>query len=343
MRGRLLKRGAVWHFRYTNPEGKTTTVSTGLEDKNEAQLWSTEFLAELNQPKRFVTIADVLDLWERKKAKEGGDMKKGYSNLRRLRKAFGDVSPYDIRKSVDAYIERRQGEVADSTISRELSDLKAALTWAHNPRGGGLLTKAPDKVWFNVKSGVRTTVATVEQLQRLAEAIEEEEPYVRTAFYLAVGTAQRVGAVLDLTTDRVRWDLGHLDFNNPNLRGKRKGRSTVLIPDELTDMLKHACDTSQSGYVVERSGRKVSKSILHHAWISARKKAGVEHLWWHDLRRTWATMAARERVDMIQISRQLGHSSIRITEQHYAHFHPDYMGEAQKHAGRMLQNFVKRP
>lgn len=52
-------------------------------------------------------------------------------------------------------------------------------------------------------------------------------------------------------------------------------------------------------------------------------------------------MAARERVDMIQISRQLGHASMRITEEHYAHYHPDYMGQASDHSSQMLQNFLK--
>ncbi|MDA9929761.1 hypothetical protein N9E91_00810 [Alphaproteobacteria bacterium] len=54
----------------------------------------------------------------------------------------------------------------------------------------------------------------------------------------------------------------------------------------------------------------------------------------------WVSLAAKNRVIMIQISRQLGHSSIRITEEHYAQNHPDYMGEARNHAGRMLQNFL---
>ena len=71
------------------------------------------------------------------------------------------------------------------------------------------------------------------------------------------------------------------------------------------------------------------------------KTFNLEFLWWHDLRRTWATMAARNRVDMIQISRQLAHVSMRITGEHYAHFHPYYMGQASDHSSQMLQNFLK--
>ena len=53
-------------------------------------------------------------------------------------------------------------------------------------------------------------------------------------------------------------------------------------------------------------------------------------------------MAARERVDMIQNSRQLSHANMRIIEWHYAHYHPDYMGKVIDYSSRMLQNFLGR-
>ena len=269
-------------------------------------------------------------------------MYKAYCNLKKLNKAFGKLSPYELRESVDKYISKRQKAVSDSTISRELSDLKAALSWAHNPRGGALLDNPPDKVWFNVKSGVRRTIATNENLRAIAEALPEYPKFLSDAFYISIASAQRVAAVLDLSVDRVQWDINHIDFKNPNLKGKRKGRSTTLIPEELKPLLKKCCEESQSGLVIERNSLAVSKPVLHHEWIKLRKKINLEFLWWHDLRRTWATMAARERVDMIQISRQLGHASMRITEEHYAHYHPDYMGQASDHSSRMLQNFLER-
>ena len=35
-------------------------------------------------------------------------------------------------------------------------------------------------------------------------------------------------------------------------------------------------------------------------------RAELDTRWWYDLRRTWTTMAAKNRVDMIQITKQLG-------------------------------------
>ena len=52
-------------------------------------------------------------------------------------------------------------------------------------------------------------------------------------------------------------------------------------------------------------------------------------------------MATRKRVDMIQISRQLSHANMGITEEHFAHFHPVYEGQASYHSSQMLQNLLK--
>ena len=37
-----------------------------------------------------------------------------------------------------------------------------------------------------------------------------------------------------------------------------------------------------------------------------------------------------------------GHESMRIAEERYAIYHPDYMGQAGDHSSRMLENFLER-
>ena len=45
---------------------------------------------------------------------------------------------------------------------------------------------------------------------------------------------------------------------------------------------------------------------------------------------------------MIETSKQFGHAIMKITEEHYAHYYPHYMGEASDHLSRILQNFLER-
>lgn len=334
------KRGDIYHLRYIKPDGKPTTISTGCKSKAEAWKWAEEFISELHSPSKVVIMSDVLDAWEKKKRDEGGDVNKIASQVRKLRQAFGPLDPYKINDAVEAFIEKRRKEVSDASVSREITDLKSALSWAQNPASGRLLKTPPEKIWFTPTVKKRTVTASEDNLVTINKFVQEEEEWFKLAFLLAISTGQRKGAILDLTVKRVDWAASHLNFQNPDLRGKRKGRATVLIPDAIVPALKKACDTSVSGYVIERGGRPVKAPTLHHKWTLVRARAGLDNLWWHDLRRTWATMAAKNRVDMIQISKQLGHRSMIITEQHYAHFHPDYMGKAQEHSNRMLQNFL---
>ena len=340
MEPNFVKRKTIWHLKYKGPEGKPTTISTGCTEKAQAKVWAKEFLGELDSPKNIVLVSDVLDAWEMKKREEGGDITKIASQIRKLRAAFGHLDPYNMSEAVDAFIRKRRQEVSEASVSREITDLRSALSWAQNPASGQLLKTPPEKIWFTPTVKKRTVTASEDNLIELNRVTQQEEDWFRLAFLLAISTGQRKGAILDLRVERVDWAANHLNFHNPDLRGKRKGRATVLIPDAIIPVLKDACDRSVSGYVVEKNGRKVTAPMLHHKWTLVRARAGLDNLWWHDLRRTWATMAAKNRVDMVQISKQLGHASVVITEQHYAHFHPDYMGKAQEHSNRMLQNFL---
>ena len=48
----------------------------------------------------------------------------------------------------------------------------------------------------------------------------------------------------------------------------------------------------------------------------------------------WAAGAALVGVPMEQIRDALGHSTVKITEQHYAQIHPDYREKAREYAKR---------
>ena len=54
----------------------------------------------------------------------------------------------------------------------------------------------------------------------------------------------------------------------------------------------------------------------------------------HDLRSTWAAGPALDGVPMEQIRNALGHSTVKITEQHYAKIHPDFREKAREYAKR---------
>jgi hypothetical protein len=48
----------------------------------------------------------------------------------------------------------------------------------------------------------------------------------------------------------------------------------------------------------------------------------------HGLRHTWASLAAMNRVPLLVVAQNLGHTDTRMVEKHYGHLAPSYVAEA---------------
>jgi len=66
------------------------------------------------------------------------------------------------------------------------------------------------------------------------------------------------------------------------------------------------------------NGKKINPHVLRTSFYTVLRKVGIENLWLHDLRRTFATRLAQAGVDLYKISKLLGHKDIKMT-QRYAH------------------------
>lgn len=66
-------------------------------------------------------------------------------------------------------------------------------------------------------------------------------------------------------------------------------------------------------------------------WVPACERAGLEGLWWHDLRRTAASRLISEGHSLFAIKELLGHESAQTTERHYARLADRSLVAAQDH------------
>ena len=78
-----------------------------------------------------------------------------------------------------------------------------------------------------------------------------------------------------------------------------------------------------------------SVATLHQRIL---KDAGLEHLRFHDLRHTFATLALQNGVDIKTVSGMLGHFSAGFTLDTYAHVTTAAQKEAAKTMGKVLAN-----
>jgi integrase len=83
-----------------------------------------------------------------------------------------------------------------------------------------------------------------------------------------------------------------------------------------------------SQLVFQRSNGKGWKPSQQQRPLSAAcKRAKIESVGFHDLRRTFGARLAIQGVPMAVIAEALGHADERITRRHYAHLSPSYVAD----------------
>ena len=234
---------------------------------------------------------------------------------------FGGHTPEEVtREECRAYVAHRRAEGrSDGTIRKELGVLAAALRWRdpHTPARFDMPAPPPARDRWLTKDEFNAVLGAVEL------------PHVKTFLHVAICTGARKEAILTM-----QWDT-HVNFERgtlwPGFKAGGKGRAMPIpMTEDAREWLLKAKEDALSPWLVEWAGEKVGD--LKRALRTAYARAGVENVGApaHVLRHTAGAWMALAGVPMLEISRRLGHSSVSVTERHYAHLHPDYMGASTK-------------
>lgn len=231
---------------------------------------------------------------------------------------FGHLEPTQL--TIDACraytAARKKAGKHDGTIWTELGHLRTVMIWAHQRR---LIPYAP-AVERPAKPAPKDRWLNREEIDKLLAAPKAH--HVQLAILLMLATAGRVGAILELTWDRVDFEHGTINLRT-NETGPRKGRAIVPMNDGLRAALSHAETASMTDYVVEWAGQKVGR--LRTGFDKAVKDAGLKDVTPHVLRHTAAVHLVANGVPMQKVSQYLGHSSIAVTERVYGRYAPDHL------------------
>lgn len=241
---------------------------------------------------------------------------------RHVTAALGWMDAEALRPSHTAtYARQRRGQgIGDGTIRRELTTLRAALNWAASER---MIAAAPG-VRMPPKPPPRDRWLTREEAARLIDACKSF--HVRLFVLIALHTAARRNAILELRWVQVDLDERLIHFNPAGRRQTSKRRVTVPINDTLAAVLAEASELAETVHVIEFRRRPVGS--IKKAFARTAARAGMPDVSPHVLRHTAATWMAKEGVEMKKISLCLGHQSVKTTEEVYAHYAPDYLRDA---------------
>lgn len=237
---------------------------------------------------------------------------------KRLKGHFAHLRHDQITRPIcrDYIQKRRRDGVSDGTTLKELSVLRTAVRWYDKFSTAQFeMPSAP---------APRERFLTKSEFIRLRDGCGS--PHIRLFVILALSTAGRKRALLELTWDRVDFERGLIILSLPDPSGRKKGRATVPMTDMARQALEEAKRGALTEYVIEYSEKPVHS--IKRAFSEACQRAELTDVTPHTLRHTAAVWMAEAGMSMSEIASYLGHTDSQITERVYAKYSPNYLRKA---------------
>ncbi|MEM8588739.1 MAG: site-specific integrase [Pseudomonadota bacterium] len=337
---RLIKNRGKWTIEYFDGN-RRRRASTGTDDPTLARQALADFVAALDGRPELPTVAAALDAyladrrdinvaWRRSKEASVA-LKEGLGELRIDQVTQGEWRRYASNRRVKPHwrlkgAKRRTAvntarPVAPDTLKREFNTLRAALNLAVKL---DWVEKVPTLA-TPPSSAPRHRYLTKEQARSLFESAKS--PHVRLFIAIALGTGARSRSILDLTWDRVDFDRGRIDFQEPGRPVTKKRRSVVPMNGQVRNLLLEAQAAAQTDYVVEWEGNRVKSGIRWpFAKAVARAKLPTD-VTPHVLKHTAASWLAMEGIPLSQAADMLATDEATLRRV-YRKFDPDYLAPA---------------
>ena len=233
------------------------------------------------------------------------------------------------------------------TIGKALGD---AVRWGLLARNVATLADPPGP------ARTERTIWSADDVTTFLEATRDSRLY--PVWLLAITTGLRRGEIAGLHWPEVSLDTARLTVSGARVSVRykvvdsrpktAKSRRTIAIAPVVVEALRaqrsHQLEERQAwgrawtdtGLVFTREdGTAYHPEYLTFAFQSATKKAGLPSIALHALRHGHATAGLRAGVDLVTMSRRLGHSSIQVTGDIYAHVVEELDREAAELTARL--------
>lgn len=221
-----------------------------------------------------------------------------------------------------------------TTANRVLSLLSKALNlaelWGYRPNHSNPCLHI--KKYSEQK---RETFLSQDEIAHLMAILNEEEnnahnPWSLYAIRLLLITGCRLNEILTL-----KWE--EVDFSNQYFRlsDSKTGKKLVYLSTVAVDILKNVPQLENNPYVICGEKKGAHLINLQKPWRRIRKKADLEHVRLHDLRHTFASIAASDGLSLPIIGALLGHKQTQTTAR-YAHLIGQPLIEATEKIGEKI-------
>lgn len=237
-----------------------------------------------------MTVREMMDGYYQALEAEGATAYKIRSQTKPVLRLLGSFQVSDVRGPVlDSYRNQRSREkshrnapVAQSTINREMTYLRAAMRRAHEEEA---IDRVP-RFRMRPETGERRDWWTVEQVDAVLEHLRLRHPCLAdlVEFYYLTGWRKKEALRLEWSAVDFQREVVRLVAKNT----KEKDHRVIPIVGAIREILeRRAKDRRQDcPFVFHRDG--VERKDFARAWENARKAAGCPQNLLHGLRRTMA-------------------------------------------------------
>jgi integrase len=239
-------------------------------------------------------------------------------------------------EAVERFKATRLNQVSPPTVNRELACLRTLLNEAMD--WGRLESNPAARVKKLHEAPPRERILTDAETRRLLDAAA---PHLRPILVVLLNTGMRKGEALGLRWDDVDLVKGFIhisDSKSGKSRNVRMNEAVFTTLRELSEVngpmvLRDTDRPGGDGQDIQRTalvfgGIKDVKRSFH----TACRRADIKGLRLHDLRHTCASRLVQLGVDLVTVSKLLGHSSITMTMR-YSHPTPENMRRAVEKLG----------
>ena len=218
---------------------------------------------------------------------------------------IGDIPAVKIsHMDCDKYVaKRRQDGVKSSTVRREITDIKAILSWS--------ASRHPPLIPFNpvrdYKKPPSDDAIILPPTQKESQAIlKAASPHIKRVIKLAYYIGLRPGSVelLSLTWEKVNWEAKTILIVSAH-KGGPEQRQVPLHKDFIEQLRQWYKEDEKDGHIIHYNGKPIK--AIKSAWKRTLERAKItRRIRPYDLRHNFITLALEDGADMKALSEIVG-------------------------------------
>jgi integrase/recombinase XerD len=149
-----------------------------------------------------------------------------------------------------------------------------------------------------------------EEFDSLLHAAKDDRE--KCILYMLAGVGMRVAEMCSIQVEHIDFDNSYLHVPESNAKGK-KARTVALLPPVVAALQAYLNGRTTGWLFPSRAGDHITARQVQYILKSIANRAGIECVYPHLLRHSFAVWSLECGISIYDLQRQLGHSSIVTT------------------------------